>query len=163
MQRHRICLLVITLIVAGPLAGCGKHNPVSPPVSSAGPSWSDLWDMAYPDGGEYFVVSGGTESQFVTMDLDGFPLGAAYVRVGSRYVDVGTVTVGQSPTTPATVDTLVRRSATVSGNPWYLYTSLPSLPEFPPLTFDGVAQHRFQISGSANFGAFDDSVLSVRR
>jgi len=113
-------------------------------------------------GVELFSSGGAIHSHLVTADVDGTPVAVALVEVGSRYVDLGTVQAGQSPTMPAPVDTLVRRSVVVQGAPWFLYTSLPNLPALPPIAFDGVAEHHFRVSGSADFGAFSDSILSVK-
>ena len=60
-----------------------------------------------------------------------------------------------------TVDTLVRESVPVNFQPVYVYSSIPNLPHGLPIAFDGVLQHRFQVSGTAAFPALLDSVQSV--
>jgi len=166
-MRVRSKLIVLVMLAAAALAGCGKHNLTSPwprgRVDGLPADFYRLWSTSYVDGAEFFSTAGDPESQLVTMDVDGFPVVAVLIKVGSRYVDGGTVRVGQSPPIVAGVDTLARRSVRVYGTPWYLYTSVPNLPALPPITFDGVARHRFRLTGSADVGAFEDSIQSVTR
>ena len=155
---------VLITLAAGVLAGCAKHNPTAPIASSNGVpgDFYRLWGSSYVDGAAFFSSGEDTAGQLVTMTVDGLPVAAALIRAGGRYVNVGTVRVGQSPPIASFVDTLARRSVPVYGTPWYLYTSVPNLAALPPVTFDGVAQHHFRVSGSVDFAAFDDSILSVR-
>jgi hypothetical protein len=160
--RHAIA---IGCVAAFLLAGCGSDdNPTAPQPSNGVPAdFLRLWQTSFVDGTSFFTAIDDSAGQLVTMDVNGVAVAGAFIRTHGRYVNAGTVRVGQSPPLATGVDTLARRSVPVYGTPWYLYTSAPHLPAQPPITFDGVAWHRFVVSGSADFAAFQDSIRSVTR
>lgn len=155
--------MAMIALAAATLAGCSKHSPTSPgePSNGVPGDFYALMDSSF-DGVQIFSAGGSIHSHLITANVDGTPVAVALVEVGSKYVDVGTVQVGQSPPVAAAVDTLARRSVAVHGTPWFLYTSLPNMPTLPPIEFDGVSQHHFRLSGSTAFGAFADSIASVK-
>ncbi len=170
-MRLAFSAIVLLALTSAALSGCGKRNPTSPPVvvvpgGTAGDFYK-LWGRSYLDGAEFFTTGGDPHSQLVTMDVDGSPMAAALFRIedpyDGRYVDAGTVRVWQSPVLGIGVDTLVRLSVPVRGTPWYLYTSVANLQAPPPIDFDGMVWHHFRLSGSSQIGAFEDSILSVKR
>lgn len=170
MHYLRCAVFTAVIVVGGILfASCSKHNPVSPAVRNDGTAgdFYRLWEDSFVEGAEFFTTGGDPAGQLVSMDVDGLPFAAGLIAVGPdharRYVDAGTVQVWQSPPLAGGVDTLARRSVPVRGTPWYLYTSAPNLPALPPIAFDGVTRHHFKLTGATEVGAFEDSILSVKR
>lgn len=162
-------LILSLLLATSTLTSCGKHHPAAPGEPGAGTTGGGdpgdfyaLWRQSAVEGAQFFTTGGEPRTQLVTMDVDGVTMAAAMFEVGSRFVDAGTVRVTQSPPLAAGIDTLARLSVPVYGTPWFLYTSVTNVPPSPPVTFDGVARHRFQVSGSAEIEAFEDSLTSVK-
>ena len=156
--------IALTAFASFLIAGCGDDTPTAPtPPDGVPADFFRLWQTSFVDGTSFFTAIDDSAGQMVTMDVNGVAVAGAFLRANGRYVDAGTVQVGQSPPLNTGVDTLARRSVPVFGTPWFLYTSAPHLPAQPPITFDGVTWHRFRVSGSAGFGAFEDSIRSVTR
>lgn len=157
-MRHALAGCVALLV----LAGCGSdENPVAPSPGAGVPGdFFRLWQTSFVDGASFFSSLDDSAGQFVTMDVNGTAVAGAILRTKGRYIDVGTVRVGQSPPIVVAVDTLARKSVPVYGTPWFLYTSVPLV---PPILFNGTVWHRFRASGSSDFAAFEDSIRSVTR
>ena len=159
---------VVLVVVALLFASCSKPtSPVVPPNRDTPGGFYKLWQESFVEGAEFFTTGGDPGIQVVSMDVEGLPFAAGVFAVGPqyspRYADAGRVRVWQSPPVSGGVDTLARRSVLINGTRWYLYSSAANLPALPPITFDGVTRHHFEVTGSGEVGAFEDSIQSVKR
>ncbi len=166
-QAYRLAALTF-MLVALVAAGCGTKNPSSPGGGGNGGTTADFTaavQAATLSGAVLPTTLAADASLLTTYDVDGMTAGGALFVSSGSFVDAGTVTVTSAgtATVPEAVDTLARRSVLVNYAPWTYYSSLPNLPAPLPLSFDGSHWHRFRVSGTAAFGALDDSVLSVAR
>jgi hypothetical protein len=167
-ERGRRARVVVALafLAAGALAGCGRKHPSAPgPTGGTPDDFARLVQASYVSGAVLPTTLETQSSLLVTLDVEGVAVGAALFRSGTIYVAAGTVAVRVNPRTFAwpTVDTLARQSVPVYNTPWFVYSSVPNLPALVPVVFDGVTRHHFEVSGTAAFPAFEDSVLSVAR
>lgn len=152
--------------VAALAAGCGKSTGTTDGGGGGGTlaDYQALVQTCYVSGMEVPPGLDATAGVVVTADVDGVRAAAAIWRQGAVFVDVGAVTVHDTPRVlPVEPDTLVRRSVPVAGTPYYAYSTVPSLPAMPHLVFDGTRDHVVTASGAPGVPAMRDSVRSVAR
>ncbi len=163
----RIARTLVSLALFASLllvAGCGKGKKVTAPPAGPGTieDFQALLKTSYVPGMLVPSTVDGTADLLATMNVGGVRGAVALFQSAGVFLDAGVVTVhGQRIAAWTHADTLVQQSVPVNNVPFYVYSTIPSLPAMPNLPFTGTNPHTFHVGGSSSVPAFDDSILSV--